>query len=385
MLGIYESRHRLRLIARLGQALGLIALTLALFFLSRSLLIESVGVFAAALGAACIFLLVSSPRRIRFEEDGEEARIPAVALAFIPLHAALGSLTGLLERLSSANYTDENFRAEQEEELRSFVESESETGVIEEGEKEMINGVFGFHDSIVREVMVPRVDVAAVEQLATLEDLVTLIRETGHSRVPLYDETLDQILGVVYAKDLLQILVGRDDVDLSTSLAKFIAQEQSRGTATPFMHDPYRVPETKKIDELLHDLRASRTRLAIVFDEYGGTAGLVSTEDLVEEIVGDLRDEYDDEEDLFFWKKPGEILIASARLDIDDLNEMLATDLPSEGFETLGGFVYDHLGHVPGEGQTLRAGNLEMAVLKIEGQRISQVQITRLPVTQGET
>ena len=387
MLRIYEPRHRLRLMARLGEALGIIGLSLSLFFITRFIfrsyqLPEQYSILVATLGTLCIFLLVSTPRRIRFEEEGEEPRIPTLALAFVPLHTLLLPFTNFLDHFTSGDYTDEDFRAEKEEELRSFVESESETGVLEEGENEMIQGVFGFHDRIAREVMVPRVDVVGIEQSSPLADMLQLIDETGHSRLPVYKETLDHICGLIYAKDLLRLLVGREGLSLSTPLLNFLELEESHGDRTvSFIRVPYYVPETKKIDELLHDLRANKTRLAVVVDEYGGTAGLVTTEDLIEEIVGEIQDEYDDEEALFHWVEPKDLLIVNARIDIDDLNEMLETDLPNEGFETLGGFIYDHLGRIPDEGQSFQVGNLEIKILKVEGQRIAQVQIKclRLP------
>ena len=384
MLRIYEPRHRLRLLARQGASLGVIGLTLSLFFFFRSILNgyqlpESYSALGAVLGTLLIFLLVSIPRRIRFEEEGEDPRIPPLTLAFVPLHAILVPLTNILDHFTSGDYTDEDFRAEKEEELRNFVESESENGIIEEGEREMIQGVFGFHDRVVREVMVPRVDVEAIELSASLADLLNIIKETGHSRLPLYEETLDHIRGLIYAKDLLQLLVGRQNLDLSMQIDDFMAQEETRQDSTvPFTHAAHYVYETKKIDDLLRDMRVNKIRIAVVVDEYGGTAGLVSTEDLVEEIVGDIQDEYDDEEELFYWLAPEDTLIANARIDIDDLNEMLETDLPNEGFETLGGFIYDYLGSIPDEGQTFKTGNLELKILKIEGQRISQVQIKRL-------
>ena len=295
----------------------------------------------------------------------------------MPVHNLLLPLTNLLERLSASDYSDEDFRAEKEEELRSIVESEGESGVLEEGEREMIESVFGFHDRIVREVMVPRVDMVAIDQSATLQELLDQIRDKGHSRLPVYEESLDHIRGLIYAKDLLQILVGRNDLDLGTPIDQYLIDANEE--LQPFTHEPYYVPETKKIDVLLNDLRANKIRLAIVLDEYGGTAGLVTTEDLVEEIVGEIQDEYDEEEALYHWQVPGEVLIANARIDIDDLNELLSTDLPSEGFETLGGFIYDHLGSIPEEGQVFEADQLELGILKIEGQRIAQVKLRRLP------
>ena len=381
MLRIYESRLRLRLMTRLGETIGGTVLAFSLFFFANALLLpyalpSYIPAAVALLGALGLFMVVATPRRIRFDEEGDEARIPVVALAYAPVHALLLPLTNLLELLSSFDYSDEDFRAEKEEELRSIVESEGESGVLEEGEREMIESVFGFHDRIVREVMVPRVDMVAIDQSASLQDLLDLIRDKGHSRLPIYRESLDHIQGLVYAKDLLQILVSRPEVDLATPIDQLLTSQQEGDLR--FTHEPYYIPETKKIDVLLNDLRANKIRLAIVLDEYGGTAGLVTTEDLVEEIVGEIQDEYDEEEALHHWQVPGEVLIANARIDIDDLNELLSTDLPRAGFETLGGFIYDHLGSIPAEGLVFTVNHLELDILKVEGQRIAQVKLRRL-------
>ena len=381
MLRIYEPRLRLRLMARLGEAIGITVLALALFVLAQALLLPHalpsyIPAVVALLGTLGLFMIVATPRRIRFDEEGDEVRIPVIALAYAPVHALLLPLTNLLELLSSFDYSDEDFRAEKEEELRSIVESEGESGVLEEGEREMIESVFGFHDRIVREVMVPRVDMVAIDQSSSLQDLLDLIRDKGHSRLPIYRESLDHIQGLVYAKDLLHILVSRPEVDLATPIDQLLTSQQEGDLR--FTHEPYYIPETKKIDVLLNDLRANRIRLAIVLDEYGGTAGLVTTEDLVEEIVGEIQDEYDEEEELHHWQVPGEVLIANARIDIDNLNELLSTDLPRSGFETLGGFIYDHLGSIPAEGLVFTVNHLELDILKVEGQRISQVKLRRL-------
>ena len=383
MLRIYEPRLRLRLMTRLGETIGVTVLALALFFLVQALLVpyalsSYIPAAVALLGALGLFMIVATPRRIRFDEEGDEVRIPVIALAYTPVHPLLLPLTNLLELLSSFDYSDEDFRAEKEEELRSIVESEGESGVLEEGEREMIESVFGFHDRIVREVMVPRVDMVAIEQSASLQNLLDLIRDKGHSRLPIYRESLDHIQGVIYAKDLLHILVSRPDVDLATPINQLLTSRQEGDLR--FTHEPYYILETKKIDVLLNDLRANKIRLAIVLDEYGGTAGLVTTEDLVEEIVGELKDEYDEEEELHHWQVPGEVLIANARIDIDDLNELLSTDLPRAGFETLGGFIYDHLGSIPAAGLvfTVDPLDLEFDILKVEGQRIAQVKLRRL-------
>lgn len=382
MLRIYEPRSRLRLMTRFGETIGVTGLTFSLFFFANALLPpRALPIYlpaaAALLVALGLFMFVATPRRIRFDEEGDEARIPVVALAYVPVRTLLLPLTNLLERLSSFDYSDEGFRAEKEEELRSIVESEGESGVLEESEREMIESVFGFHDRIVREVMIPRVDMVAIDQSASLQDLLNLIRDKGYSRLPIYRESLDHIQGLVYAKDLLQILVSRPQVDLAAPVDHLLTSQQEGDLR--FTHEPYYIPETKKIDVLFNDLRANKIRLAIVLDEYGGTAGLVTTEDLVEEIVGEIQDEYDEEEELHHWQVPGEILIANARIDIDDLNALLSTDLPRAGFETLGGFIYDHLGSIPAEGLVFKVDHLELDILKVEGQRIAQVKLRCLP------
>ena len=244
----------------------------------------------------------------------------------------------------------------------------------------MIQGVFGFHDRVVREVMVPRVDITAVEMNGTVADLLNTIRDQGHSRLPVYEESLDSIRGILYAKDLLRLLEMPNHLDGDSPMRLLLEEIQvADGEALQLLHQPFYVPETRKIDQLLRDLRQARTRLAIVVDEYGGTAGLVTTEDLVEEIVGELQDEYDAEETLYQWQRPDEVLVVNPRINIEELNELLSSDLPSEGFDTLGGFIYDHLGHVPDPGQSILVPGFEITILAVDGQRISQVQMQRRP------
>jgi putative hemolysin len=387
MWRIHTPRHRLHLMARIGQGFFSSALALSLFFLLRSFLdarLSSLGVTAVV--CFSILLAASTARRVRFDSlDGEDLRIPRMTLLYVPLFVLLRPFTLLAERLTGGDYTDEEFKAEKEEELRSLVESEGETGVLEEGERDMIEGVFGFHDRVVREVMVPRVDITAVEQSGDLAQLLATIREDGHSRVPVYEESLDSIRGVVYAKDLLQLLESHTSLNGKSPLSLLVEGiPTEEGGTLHLLHEPYYVPETKKIDQLLRDLRIARTRLAIVVDEYGGTAGLVTTEDLVEEIVGDLQDEYDEEEDLYRWERPEEVLVVNPRINIEELNDLLDSDLPSDGFDTLGGFVYDHLGRVPDVSEAIRVPGFEIKILDVDGQRIQQVQMTRLSEQEEE-
>ncbi len=379
MLRIHESRHLLHLMARIGQTLGVVILSVSIthFLLSFSFP-KLAAAISGGIASVAVALLAGLARRVRFEEDGEEARIPSLALLFAPIHL-LCVPARLVERVARSDASQENFKEAREAELRNIVDSEQETGVLEETERDMIQGVFGFHDRVVREVMVPRVDITSLDISSSLGDLLRVIENKGHSRVPVFEESLDKIRGIVYAKDLLRMLVHRRDIGMEMSVAELMAEEGEGANPLPFAHEPYYIPETKKIDELLRDLRAARTRLAIVVDEYGGTAGLVTTEDLVEEIVGELQDEYDAEEALFEWR-PGDILVVNPRINIDELNEILESDLPSDGFDTLGGFIYDHLGEVPDEGQTVRIPGFDIEILKVEGQRIAQVQLKRMPI-----
>ena len=386
MLRIYEPRHRLHSMARMGQILGAVVLTLSfLSFVKPFIQSPLYAALATAVVCAAILLVPSGfVRRIRFEEEGEDIHVPAITLAYVPVHALLLPLTNLVERIALSESSDADFKASKEEELRSMVDAERETGVLEEGERDMIQSVFGFHDRVVREVMAPRVDIVAVEQSDTLDDLLRVAKESGHSRFPLYEDSLDQIRGIVYTKDLLHLIAQYRNLDLHTPLVEFLKKPGADGDALSFVHEPYHVPETKKVDELLRDLRTARTRIAIVVDEYGGTAGLVSTEDLVEEIVGELQDEYDEEEALYHWRKADEVLVVNPRINIVEINDLMETDLPADGFDTLGGFIFDTMGRVPEAGERLEVPGLEIEILQVEGQRIARVLMTRVPIEQEE-
>jgi putative hemolysin len=379
MMRIYAPRHRLQVMVRIGLGLTAVCLAIALGRLFEPLPGTLLRVLLVIAVGGVVLLTTGVAKRVRFESEGEEPRIPVIALCFVPFYFLLVPAAMLLQRLSSSgDYTDEEFKAEKEDELRSLVESEGESGVLEEGERDMIEGVFGFHERVVREVMVPRVDVTAVELESTVGDLIRTIRETGHSRVPIYEESLDTVRGVAYAKDLLLVLELVDhNITVDTPLRELVMAPE--GQPIQLLREPYYVPETKKIDQLLRDLRAARTRLAIVVDEYGGTGGLVTTEDLVEEIVGELQDEYDEEEALYQWQTPDEILVVNPRINMDELNELLDSDLPNDGFDTLGGYIYDHVGHVPEPGQSIEAPGFVITILTVEGQRIGRVRMHRVP------
>lgn len=275
-----------------------------------------------------------------------------------PLVRILNLITGLLVRVLGGNNEQESQVTE--EEIRMLVNVGQEEGLLDEDEREMIDSIFEFDDTLVREVMVPRIDIFAVDMEKTLEDVIEIVVGIGHSRIPVYEGTVDNIIGVIYAKDLLQPLLGAS----------------IRPSIKELMRQAYYVPESKKVRDLFEELRKEKVHMAIVLDEYGGTAGLVTIEDLIEEIVGDIQDEFDQEESLIEILEDGSLRV-SARTSIYDINEQLELDLPDEEFDTISGLVFHHLGKLPQEGQELDIDNLHVVVEKITGRRIGKLHIWR--------
>ena len=247
-----------------------------------------------------------------------------------------------------------------DDELHRVLELE-ETRELKPDDKEMISSIIEMHDTSVREVMVPRVDMVCAEKSRPIPELLELIREMGHSRIPIYGDSVDDIMGVVYAKDLLQL---SEDPDGEKNLKDLL-------------RPPYVVPETKKAAELLKEFQREKIHLAIVVDEHGTTAGLVTLEDLLEEIVGEIQDEYDDEDPLYESLPDGSLLV-HARLNIDTLNDLLDLDITPDGFETVGGLVFNELGRVPEPGEDVSFRNFRIVVREVEGQRIIKAVVSRL-------
>lgn len=246
------------------------------------------------------------------------------------------------------------------EEMRMLVNVGEDEGVIQQEEEELIHSIFEFGDTVVREVMVPRPYIVAVEDDFSVAQAADVALESGHTRLPIYRESIDNVAGVATVQDMLRAL--RQD---GTSLP-----------ITSVMRPALYIPETKKVDELLRELQKGRVHLAIVVDEYGGTAGLVTIEDLLEEIVGEIQDEYDVETPMTQWVNDSE-LHADARVPLDDINEMLHVTWQAEDSDTLGGFVYEQLGRIPNPGDTVHEGDYVITVLSTEGARIKQLSIVR--------
>jgi len=249
-----------------------------------------------------------------------------------------------------------------EEELLLLVNVGEEEGLIEKAEREMIESVFEFGNTLVRELMVPRIDVIALDQRTPLREALNTIMSTGHSRIPIYRERVDDIIGVLYAKDMLPAL----------------AEGNLTLPVSSLMRKPYYVPETMKVDALLRELRRRRVHLAIAVDEYGGTAGLVTIEDLIEEIVGEIQDEYDREEPAI--TVVGDyVLEVDARALIDEINAMTGLELESEGADRIGGFVYEQLGSVPNVGDRVELANAIIEVLEVNGVRPTRLRLSYTP------
>jgi putative hemolysin len=282
----------------------------------------------------------------------------ATLRAFSPVVAALSAFVGKMQ----GRVGDDGTPFVTAEELRTIVALSEEHGTLEEDERDMIDSVMEFGDTVVREIMVPRVDVDCFDDTTTVGDAIEKIKQLGHSRLPVYRGDIDHVLGILYVKDLLKLDLDRD-----------------RGrTLSELVRPPHYTPESKKAGELLRELQRRRTHIAMVVDEHGGTAGLVTLEDLIEEIVGEIRDEYDNEEPLVQFVD-SRTVVASGIVRLDELADEIEVELESEDVETLGGFLMEAFGRIPSEGEKIERAGLEFTIESVEEQRITRVRIVRLP------
>jgi len=242
--------------------------------------------------------------------------------------------------------------------LRQPDTANDEGQISEEEGRELLQSVVDFTETVVREVMTPRPDIVAVSAEASLQDVRVVFREEQYSRMPVYRDNLDNVVGVVFVKDLVALPPGTEP-PLKT-----------------LMRSAYFVPESKRVSELLKDLQRRQAQLAIVLDEYGGTAGLVTVEDLLEEIVGEIRDEYDVESETVTDEGNG-VFVFSGKVSVDEVRDRLGITIEREGFETLGGYLLAQLGRMPYVGETFEAGELAVEVLEVERRRITKVRVRR--------
>ena len=330
-------------------------------------------------GLISLFTSVAFPHAI-----SRHAAEPTVAVFIRFLHGlrlAMTPVTKLMSAVDSAvaaaatdTETPQPEKVEQdiENEILSAVEEGEKEGVVDEEEREMIERVIAFHNTRVGQIMTARPEIFALEVGSTLETVKAKIAESGHSRIPVYQAKVDQIVGILYARDLL----------------KYLGEPREFFKISDFMRPAYFVPETKPLRDLLHDFRLQKIHIAIVSDEYGGTAGLVTIEDIFEELVGDISDEHEPAEPAMIVRINDLIAEADARVYIDELNRVMGLNLPEDaGYDTLGGFVTTTAGKIPSAGMTLEQAGVKYTILDAEPQKVNRVRIevTPAPVTDPAT
>ncbi len=303
------------------------------------------------------------PKSLAIRHSERIAFFTSVPIDF--LSRALSVVLRVLVR--SSNIVLRLFKLEQgqepnfisEDEVKYLIREGRKSGVFESSEEDLIHSVFRFTDTVVKEVMVPRTEIVAVETGNDIDVILRTMNEKGFSRLPVYSETIDNIIGVVYLKDILALHMENQQVQLGGVLRK-----------------PYFVPPNKNVSVLLKEMREKRIHLALVGDEYGGTDGLVTMEDLIEEIVGDIRDEQ--EKDLReIHEVAANRYVVDGRTDIGLLNKKLGVQLPEDEFETIGGFVLGLFGRLPSEGDQMKFANLMFTVLRLRKNRISRIRILK--------
>jgi len=253
-----------------------------------------------------------------------------------------------------------------EEEIKEWIDVGKEDGTIEQGEQEMLYSVLEFADTTAREIMTPRVDVTLMEDTVTFEEAIRIFNETGFSRIPVYHDTIDNITGILNVKDVFSAMVSH----------------RRDSTIKEVMYDPMFIPETKKIDDLLKELQVHRVQMAIVIDEYSSFVGIATVEDILEEIVGDIMDEFDKEEPEIQNISEG-VFVVDAQMWVEDINERMEIELPvDESYETVGGLIIDRLGHIPlhpGEKVEINEGKITLVVMQMHGRRIVKVKVVIHP------
>lgn len=278
----------------------------------------------------------------------------------------LRPLSGLLMRMLGANeMLNRGLGAVTDDELKIWAEEglTGESG-LEKGERRMIYSIFHFSDTLCREIMVPRIDVFALDVNTSPPEAIKMVQESGHSRLPVYEDTIDNIIGLLYAKDLLGWQVHGD--------------HQQELEIRSLLRPAYFIPEAKRVDKLLREMQAKGVHLSVVVDEYGGMAGLVTLEDIVEEIVGEIRDEYDQQEEAPYEKISPDEYVFQGRIDIEDFNDLTSTHLTRDVADTLAGFIYGEIGLVPVGGETVEVENWQLTVDQVVNRSIRSVRARRI-------
>jgi len=293
-----------------------------------------------------------------------------MSVILTPVVVLLTKLSDTVVRFSKKNKEEDQTITE--DEFKILVNVGQEEGVFDESETEMINSIMEFDETYVKAIMVPRIDIVAVDVEDSINEVLRLIIDGGHSRIPAYEDSIDNIVGILYAKDIFEHL----DADFNELKVKAL------------IRDAYYIPETKKVSDLLNELRLKKVHMAIILDEYGGTNGLVTIEDLIEEIIGDIQDEYDVEEDLIVMHSDNQ-LVADARAPIGDVEEAFDVELDEDILEdseadTIGGLAFEHLGGIPEVDDEVTVGRFLIRIVNVSGRRITKVEVTLLPPEEDE-
>jgi len=339
--------------------------------------VRDVAIFCLAALVTLVFSVALPHALAKYAGDalvGASASVlHGLRIALLPIVGIMRMADRFVRSAAGASAAPQPDQIEQqiEDEILSAVEEGEEQGVVDEQEREMIQSVIEFHDATAAQVMTARTDIVALPLQSSLRQIKQTIEESGHSRIPVFDGTLDQIVGILYARDML----------------KHLGQPAEQFDIRSAMRPPYFVPETKPLRDLLHDFRKQKVHIAVVLDEYGGTAGLVTIEDILEQLVGDISDEHEPVEPQTFRRIDANTAEVDARIDIEELNRLTGLNLPEgEGYATLGGFVLATLGRIPEPGTSFEHEGVKYTVTDAEPQRVNRLRIERLaqPAEQPE-
>lgn len=321
--------------------------------------------FLQVLGISLLVLLVFFVLQALVERavlaDAEKAALKLLPVAGL-IRAVYSPITALMLALMGSQAEKDNLSLT-DEDLRDWLNQDEEDSQLEKDERQMIYSIFQFGDTMAKDVMIPRMDVLALEINTSISDARKAFIKAGHSRVPVYDDNFDDVVGLLYAKDLLAVVDGNDS----------IAQQRHLLRPAAF------VPEAKKVDELLAEMKSKGIHMTLVVDEYGGVAGVVTLEDIVEEIVGEIRDEYDGSEERLYEQKNTNEWVFLGRVTIDEFNELTGSQLEDDFADTLGGYIYGLLGRVPQAGEIIKGSGVEFKVEEVQARRIIKVKATFPP------
>ena len=339
--------------------------------IATSLAIEYFNSYGVAFATGGMTLLILTfgeitPKRIAIRHAERTSLLvagPIASISFIlyPISKVLNALTDPVIKLSGGE--DRENPLVTEEEIKTLVDVGEREGVFEEAEREMIHRVFELGDTIVRELMTARTDMICLEVKQSMEECIDLITSHGYSRIPVFEERVDNIVGVIYAKDILRHIWKGDKPQVKS-----------------IMRSPYFIPETNSVDELLKEFQKGEIHMAIIIDEYGGTSGLLTIEDIIEEIVGNIFDEYDSGEEEV-KKINDNTFVIDSRMHIDELAQLIKCEIPEGDFDTAGGFVFDLFDRVPEQGEKIKFENFEISIEKIDKRRMKKIKIKK---TNGE-